>query len=182
MSAATTSDAAITSNGGRRVVWISASYLSKFYTAIPEDVMRQSIFFFGSDRSWVFPRTPAEEAASRRQPTRYLDFSPRFKDLILQKEQEGLVYWLKPNKNFEEVSAFFQTIDDPTTGSKYKPLILDKMWWKERTRQQSKYNIAGINVVQNFLLGEHDYQSVKELLFQSNPSLMPALDKKEISL
>lgn len=158
-----------------RHVFISASYLVHFYKQVPADVMSQAIFFFGSDRRWVFPKTLTEEKMSKAQPTDYLSMPSDFKDLILEKEKQGLVYWLKPAKDYQLVSQFFENIDDPVTKEKYKRLILDPKWWNGRTNAQSKFGISGKAVLMNFVEGEHDYSSVMELLYQSNNTLIPQL-------
>ena len=93
-----------------RLVFISASFLVKEYTAIPPLVLQHAIFFFGSDRRWVFPATKQEEMTSRRQPTKYLDFPEEFKQLILEKERQGRVVWLKPDCNYGLVSKKLSAI------------------------------------------------------------------------
>ena len=108
----------------RRVVFISASFLVRFYTQVAPETLIDSIFFFGSDRRWVFPSTPAQIQMSRNQPTNYLDFPDDFKQLILAKERDGLVYWLKPSMDYEKVSDFFVELG-------YEPLklIQHRDWW-----------------------------------------------------
>lgn len=157
-----------------RLVFISASFLVKFYTKIPPKQMEESIFFFGSKRSWVFPSNKQEEAESKMQPTDYMAFPITFRNLIKAKEQKGLVYWLKPDCDFQKVSQFFQNIVDPVTQQNYKPLQLDNTWWTS-TFKQGKYTSHGKRVVSNYLQGEHDYTSIMELLYQSNPTMQPVL-------
>ena len=163
----------------QRVVFISASYLQKEFSDIPNNVMENAIFFFGSDRKWIFPQNEQDRAESAQQPTKYLNFNDEFKQLILKKEGEGLVYWLKPNKSYEDVSRFFTTITDPCTGLPYKPLILDDNFWNNLPYDKVCY-VNGRRVVMNYKTGEHDYDSVCELLVQSNRTLVPVLNKREI--
>jgi hypothetical protein len=161
-----------------RVVFISASFLVKFYRSVPEEVMRDAIFFFGSKRSWMFPKSDAERLESQRQPTNYLKFPRDFLDLIRAKEDAGLVYYLKPDEDYRKVSAFFEGIIDPVTGEHYKPLILDNNWWRKEYRPATSKNRpppSGERVILNYLEGAHDYYPTMELLSQSNPTLQPVL-------
>eukprot|EP00727_Mastigamoeba_balamuthi_P008433 m51a1_g4211 hypothetical protein (200) ;mRNA; r:67248-67904 len=179
------------SRGPPRVVFISATHLSRFYKCVPASVMANSVFFFGSDRRWVFPASQADICESQKQPTHYMGFAEEFRQLILAKEQDGLVYWLKPDRNYAAASDFFERISgpapsyrippadgmhaDPTTGEKYRPLRLDPEWWEQRKASDSRFGVSGGAVVENFVGGEHDYDCVMELLWQSNPSLVPCV-------
>eukprot|EP00475_Leptophrys_vorax_P016323 TRINITY_DN2278_c0_g2_i1.p1 TRINITY_DN2278_c0_g2~~TRINITY_DN2278_c0_g2_i1.p1 ORF type:complete len:206 (+),score=61.52 TRINITY_DN2278_c0_g2_i1:65-619(+) len=157
-----------------RVIFISATFLSQDYKQVPESVMRDSLFFFGSKRCWVFPSNAAEEKESKQQPTKYSKFPDDFKQLILDKEAAGLVFWLKPEEDYGLVSQWLTSIDDPVTGEKYKPLILDEEWWKTKF-SKGKFTTRKERVVINFKTGDHDYSSVMELLYQSNPTVDPML-------
>ena len=53
----------------RRIVFISATALSRFYGDVPAAEMESAVFFFGSKRSWLFPATAAEERDRDEQPT-----------------------------------------------------------------------------------------------------------------
>jgi hypothetical protein len=75
-------------------VFISASFLVRCWKKVPPNRLEDSILFFGSKRSWVFPANAEETAESKQQPTDYLGFEAGFKQLILEKEKQGLVYWL----------------------------------------------------------------------------------------
>jgi hypothetical protein len=119
----------------KRVVFISATYLYKEYKKIDQEIIENSIFFFGSKKSWIFPQNEKETKESKKQPTNYLNFEKSFLDLILSKEEKGMVYFLKPDQNYEKVSEFFQTLKD-LNGDHYPPLNLNKIWWKE------EYNIS----------------------------------------
>jgi len=140
------------------------------------NVLENAIFFFGSKRIWLFPSTPHDYDESRRQMTDYLSFDPEFLKLIKAKEHQGTVYWLKPECDYKKVSNFLTSLKDPVTGNNYKPLILDPNWWRtEFTLDKGYYIKSGIRVVNNFLQGEHDYEPVLELLYQSNKNMLPVL-------
>ena len=132
--------------------------------------------------SWLFPQNDRERKESLRQPTKYLEFEEEFQQLILRKEKQGLVYWLKPDEDYRKVSAFLEQITDPITGSNYKPLILKDTFWKsEWDSKAGKYSKNSDRVICNYRMGEHDYYPVMELLYQSNPTMVPVLrfQKKE---
>ena len=158
------------------VVFISASYLVKEYNDFPPEVMATSIFFFGSKRSWVFPANEEEVKDSKRQPTKYLDFPEPFKAIILEKEQNGLVYWLKPKCDFNDVSRFFTQLG-------FNPLQLDKTWWKTKfDKKTAKFTHNVDRIIVNYSCGEHDYNPVMELLYQSDPRLQPMLKRDVLEL
>ncbi len=126
----------------------------------------------------VFPENERERKESLRQPTRYYAFPEDFKQLILEKEKAGLLYWLKPDQDYRKVSAFLEQIVDPVTGQLYAPLILDEQWWKQtydRSMARSCPPPDSFRVIHNYKLGDHDYAPTMELLVQSNPNLIPVL-------
>mmetsp|Transcript_92287 Transcript_92287/g.152867 ORF Transcript_92287/g.152867 Transcript_92287/m.152867 type:complete len:213 (-) Transcript_92287:8-646(-) len=149
---------------------------------IPED----ALFFFGSKRSWVFPENEAEVQESRRNSSRYTkpDYQ-KIRDLILKKEGAQQVFFLKPPgfkyngdlfhgdpAAFHIASKWLTGHLDPVTGKPYSPLILQPDWWRtEFDRFKAKYTNSVDTIIKNFECGAHDYNPVKELLYQSNPSL-----------
>eukprot|EP00761_Pharyngomonas_kirbyi_P003949 gb/GECH01003953.1/.p1 GENE.gb/GECH01003953.1/~~gb/GECH01003953.1/.p1 ORF type:complete len:172 (+),score=31.13 gb/GECH01003953.1/:1-516(+) len=158
-----------------RVVFISATFLSVQFPSVSDSILENAIFVFGSDRRWVFPANEEERMLSERQPTDYLSFDSKFLNIILQKEREGLVFWLKPTKNYYLVSQFLQTITDPLTNQPYRPLILDDSWWLTQFDPANIKFASPARVVENYKRGGHDYAAVMELLYQSNPTMKPIL-------
>jgi len=174
----------------RRTVFISLSSLLRRWdsrgVAILAELPEDSLFFFGSKRSWVFPATEAELEESRSENPRYIcrSYQP-LRDLIKFKEARGEVYWLKPQgfeyngslyhghpDAFPKASDWLQSLNDPTTGDRYAPLLLDPQWWNGSFKKEdAKYTSASRLIVKNFLNGAHDYAPVMELLHQSNPTL-----------
>ena len=150
----------MSSNNTHRLVFITASYLVREYKSIPDDVLASALFFFGSKRSWIFPVDANDEAESRDQPTRYLEFPSPFKDLIQAKEARNEVFWLKPECSYERVSDWFQSLG-------YNGLQLDDSYWLSKN--------SGKWVVANYRSGEHDYRAVIELVNQSNPGRLTAV-------
>lgn len=160
----------------KRTVFISATSLSKQYKSIPPEVLETSILFFGAKRSWLFPTNREEMLEARNLSTKYLEYDEDYKSFILQKEKEKLVYWLLSNKDYQSASEFFTNIIDPVSNENYCPLILDKNWWeKEFVPTNAKYTNNTELIVSNFNNGEFDDDAVMELLYQSNPTLIPTL-------
>ena len=143
-----------------RIVFISASFLVHEYTSVPRDVLDSALLFFGSKRSWIFPANKEDEAESRAQPTRYLQFPSSFKDWIQAKEARNEVFWLKPECSYERVSTWLQSLG-------YNGLQLDDSYWLSKNE--------GSRVVKNYTTGEHDYAAVIELVNHSNPDRLTAV-------
>ena len=69
-----------------------------------------------------------------------------------------------------QASAWLQTMINPLTGLAYNPLNLRPDWWSTTfDTSQAKFCSHAGQIVQNFLVGEHDYGPTKELIEQSNP-------------
>lgn len=114
---------------------------------------------------------------------------------MLEKEKKGLLYFLKPDEDFQKASDWLSTIED-LNGNKLKPLILNENWWKQSyvpknvltlltsCQQDSCAGLTGVGgswVVRNFKEGSHDYNAVLELVYQSNPdTLLPVLQWKSL--
>jgi len=160
----------------RRVVFVSASFLSKQYKTIPTYVMEPAIFLFGGKRSWLFPTNREEMLEARNQQTKYLEFDEDFKSLILKKEDESLCFWFRPENSYKKASEFLENIQDPVSSENYLPLVLDEDWWRtDFDSTQGKYTTNVDQVVQNFKSSDFDYDAVMELIYQSNPTLQPTL-------
>lgn len=112
----------------RRHVFLSATFLSKQYKSIPVEILSNAIFFFGNKRSLLFPKTREEMLEARNNPAKYLEFDEDYKELILHKEKEGLVFWL--NGDYKSASESLEKVIDPVSKENYLPLILDETWWK----------------------------------------------------
>ena len=161
---------------GRRYVFLSAGFLSKQYKSIPSEVLNNSIFIFNAQRNWIFPATNQERLEAKSIYTNYAEFDEDYKSIILLKEKQNLVYWLLPNKDYQELSIFLESIVDSTANEKYLPLILDEAWWQsEFSRGDAKYTKDTQQIVNTFKTGSFDYDAVMELVYQSNPTLVPVL-------
>lgn len=160
----------------RRHVFLSATFLSKQYKSIPAEVIENAIFFFGAKRSWLFPTNREEMLEARNLPTKYLEFDEDYKSLIQHKEDQKMVFWLLPGKNYSDASKVIEAITDPVSKGNYLPLILDEGWWlTEFNAKNAKFCKDAQSIISNFKQGEFDYDAVMELLYQSNPTLVPTL-------
>lgn len=171
-----------------RTMFISATSLNSRWRLFQKkkEILDRALFFFGSKRSWMFhslDNTPALTDFDKREWLKYDRFNPAFKAMILEKEKRGEVFFLKPESlaykgfgtggdpdSFPKASAWLQKCVNPLTGQPYKPLNLDPTWWRTSfDSREAKFCSHSGQIVQNFLVGEHDYGPTKELIEQSNP-------------
>jgi len=171
-----------------RRIYVSLSSLMREWDGkgfeLLKEIPSNALFFFGSKRSWVFPENSEEHQESVKENSRYT--KPTYqalRDLILEKESRGEVFFLKPpgfkyNGDlfhgdpgaFPLASTWIQRHTDPLTGKPFAPLLLDPQWWATSFKN-SKYTRHVGTIVKNFQRGAHDYAPVMELLHQSNPTL-----------
>jgi len=124
----------------------------------------------------MFPKSREDMQEAKNQSTKYVEFDEELKSLILEKEEQGLVYWFQPDKDYNKASEFFQKVQDPLTGENYLPLLLDDDWWRsEFVPEEAKFTANVDQIINNYTTGENDYDSVMELIAQSNPTLIPTL-------
>jgi len=119
----------------RRVVFCSLSLLEREFKKIPSTCLKNSILCLDADRSWVFHQF-SEGKGSERQiaflksqfDSRYFDFEPDFLAFLREKEDQGVCYWHRPNRNYKDMSKFFESIKDPVEEKEvfYNPLMLDE--------------------------------------------------------
>lgn len=160
----------------RRQAFLSLSFLVKQYKSIPAEVLSNSIFVFNAKRSWLFPTGEQEVLEAKNRTEKYIEYDEDFKSLILQQEKQHLVYWFLPDKNYLMLSSFLEAMVDPVANDNYLPLILDPAWWEsEFSSDTAKYTSDIQAIVKNFKAGEFDYDALMELLYQSNPTLVPTL-------
>jgi len=148
-----------------------------------------ALFFFGSKRSWLFPENEAEKKESNSQGEyEPPSFPPELSALIKEKESRtpSEVYFLKPPslkyKGFgygchpiNHLAPAFQGASTWIESHGLEPLILTRDWWlgDGYDLNKSHTGVTGRDVVDNYEIGEHDYNSCIELLSQSNPTLDP---------
>ncbi|KAJ2968658.1 hypothetical protein NQ176_g9072 [Zarea fungicola] len=160
----------------RRYVFLNASFLSKQYKTIPADVLDNAIFLFNAKRSWMFPSNRDEMLEARSNSTKYLEFDEEYKSIILHKEKAGLVYWLLPDGSFQKFSTLLEGIKDPVSRENYLPLILgEDFWLSDFVAADAKYSKDANVIISSAKGSEFDYDAVMELLYQSNPTLVPTL-------
>eukprot|EP01084_Bolivina_argentea_P164109 285353_1 len=125
-----------------------------------------------------------------------------FFEMIKWKDQQGLVCWIKDYFTSDEfpmysskkdcypnhsdinplISSFWYflstkltTLHDPCTGNKYKPLILDSKWYKNKYRFQSKYDVKSPAILTELYFLTMKYKTTQEIIYQSNPNLNPVI-------
>lgn len=162
-----------------RVAFISASYLARQWEFIPQSILTNSLFIFGSKRHWLFPETENDHRDAACQPTQYDTFKKKFLNLVREKENRGEVIFLKPPEtlyagDWVAVSDWLTGIIDPVTGGCYAPLLLSADWWR-RNHGKSVHGSNTKRVIINFQSGDHGYEETLELLHHSNPSMIPCL-------
>ena len=165
----------------RRVVFISASAMARFWREVPAAVLESCLLFFGSKRRWLFPANAAERKDAQRQPGRYHLMERAFLDFVAAKEARGHVWFLKraelryehypgdPDPDaFGRASAWLE-------GLGYAPLRLDAAWWRDKGKQWEgfRWECRPGRVIRNFRRGYHEYNEVCELLAQSDGRLVP---------
>eukprot|EP01113_Clastostelium_recurvatum_P051369 TRINITY_DN996_c0_g1_i1.p1 TRINITY_DN996_c0_g1~~TRINITY_DN996_c0_g1_i1.p1 ORF type:complete len:183 (-),score=46.22 TRINITY_DN996_c0_g1_i1:105-653(-) len=165
-----------------RKVFISASLLVKQFRLIPNDVLDNSLLFFAAARSWMFPSSKAELQEAKKQPTLYINFDEDFKSFVLDKEEKGDVYWFRPECDYNKASSWLEARKD-TDGSNFLPLILDPKWWKTEFNvdgnNEQQFTSDGAAIAQHIQDNTFEYDTVSEILVQSNPFLEPALTWEE---
>ncbi|KAL3670126.1 hypothetical protein V7S43_004441 [Phytophthora oleae] len=174
-----------------RTVFLSIAELERTYQLVPRDVLEPALFIFDTERKWVFDKHNALQ--KQHFDYRYMCFEQDFLEMLTLKEEAGMVFWFRPQQSYEKLSAFLTSIDDPAAGGKnypYQPLILKETRWltlcgengwegkvrrdgrKRDTDRVPKFTKSVSRVVSNLQSGSFDYIAVKELLYQSNPTLI----------
>ncbi|KAF4044306.1 hypothetical protein GN244_ATG03395 [Phytophthora infestans] len=172
-----------------RTVFLSIAELERTFQLVPRDVLEPALFIFDTERKWVFDKHITLQ--KQHFDYRYMCFDQDFLEMLTLKEEAGMVFWFRPQKSYEKLSAFLTSIDDPVAGGKrYQPLILlETRWltlcgsngWEGKIRRDGrkrdmervpKFTKSVARVVSNLQSGSFDYVAVKELLYQSNPSLI----------
>merc|ERR1711990_1208981 len=109
----------------------------------------------------------------------------KFKELIRKKDEQGLVFFLKPDDlvydvyrdngdptSYARASEWLKTIVDPTTGQNYPGLNLDLDFWKNEFSGGKYLHKVGGKFVANLITdGSHGYSSIMELISTSIPSI-----------
>lgn len=176
--------------GYKRTVFMSVVNLNEIFQEVPDRVLENAFFVFDSDRSWI--HTPTDPPIiDDLFDVRYIHISTRLKEIITFKEEAGMCYWHRPEKDFKRLSSMFAKIDDPITGNKYHPVQVAPNWWRTLGGHlgewdgpacadgQSKHSldehprfIRQCNKMASILAsGSFDHIPVMEILHQSNRTL-----------
>ncbi|TYZ59749.1 hypothetical protein PybrP1_009824 [[Pythium] brassicae (nom. inval.)] len=171
-----------------RTVFLSITELERTYQVVPRDVLDPALFIFDTERRWVF--SAHNELQKQSFDYKYMCFETDFLEMLTLKEEAGMVFWFRPQKSYEKLSAFIASFDDPVTKRKFSPLVLkEAKWltlagingWEGKVRQDGRKRDASkfpqftksiARVLTNIQSQSFDYLAVQEILFQSNPTLM----------
>jgi hypothetical protein len=112
-----------------RSVFLSLPQLERVFKNLTPDVLEPAILVFDLQRDWVF--RPAARLPDAHFDSKYVKVSEEVKELISFKEEAGLCFWFRPEKNYEAMSEFFSKIQDPMNPDRfnYNPLKLQDFWW-----------------------------------------------------
>ena len=185
----------------RRFVYVCATELERTYDAAmlaTDEDLASALCLFDVERAWLFPPQPKakdapEHASSRSAQAQlpYMRASEDFKQLVLSKEERGLVHFFRPHRNWSVVSSWLEGITDPVSGHALQPLELrEARWlsmagsngWQGDVRQDGRKNdpdakprfTTSVSKVASVIRsGSFDYAAVCELLYQSNRNLDP---------
>ena len=189
-----------TTSRRRRTIFVSASKLSRAWNTIDATTLAESLFFFGSKRSWIFPASKADikEAAAQHSSggsalpgsavshRGYAYFDDEFKAIIRAKELRNEVCWLKPDDlvvsgmagawtppnpgSYSRVSAWLASVPDPTREDCGNYAPL--ILDSATWRTMGEISEREVTLVQKLIeTGGHDYNPVVSLLEHSNRSL-----------
>lgn len=179
-----------------RSVYVCVTELERTYerAMLAEDAeLRDALLLFDVDRNWLFRPTecPRASSATAQAQLPYVRTSADFRQLVLAKEEDGLVHYFRPHKDWRRVSAWLEGVADPTSGHKLQPLQMNgARWlsmagtngWQGETRQDGRksdpdavprFTTNVTKVAAILKSGSFDFAPVMELLYQSNRNLRP---------
>eukprot|EP01084_Bolivina_argentea_P204330 348937_1 len=127
----------------------------------------------------------------------------KFIEMVKWKDSQGLVCWMLDYIDRDEypiyhadeekypsdssvvnplIAAFWYhlsmkltTLNDICTGYKYKPLILDVNWYRNKSEFIPKYGVTLPEILSELYFFKMKYRTIQELLYQSNPNLEPVI-------
>tara|TARA_B110000259_G_scaffold188402_1_gene247065 strand:- start:4697 stop:5188 length:492 start_codon:yes stop_codon:yes gene_type:complete len=158
-------------------IFISASKLHNFWKNISQEILDNSLFFFGSKRHWLFPENKEEIADSKAQQTDYLSFDKDLLDLIIEKEGRNEVFFLKAKET--EHAGDYNKVSEWLVSNNLDPLWLsDEIWesMRDYVEEYNYYNVSIDEIKHNYKTGNHFYNEVMALLKYSNKNLIPWLE------
>ena len=172
-----------------RHIFISCSRLSQCWKSVPADVLKTSLFLFGSKYSWLFPSSVEEKKEAQKQPGKYHLMDDEFKQLIQSKWLLGEVHFLKkeelkyvqyPGPPDEEA---YTRVSDWLVNVHHLPkLQLGLEFWNDvfgqKSMKQFKYCKSKKRILKNIATGRHEYDELCELLIQSCGDLIVPLVSK----
>eukprot|EP01083_Nonionella_stella_P014844 41563_1 len=179
----------------RRVIFVSLIGLFKTWREVPFKIMSPAIFMIPLRREWIYnPLEHLQELGSCfiSHLTLFSDVTETetFVKLLKWKDAQGLVVWMLDDhdeclpKNHNELvhgfwygfSAMLTKLKDPITRTKYKPLQLDHLWWMNRDKYSTQYDVKQSSILTELFFFTMKYRTMQEIIYQSNPdSLLPVV-------
>eukprot|EP01083_Nonionella_stella_P030953 84828_1 len=167
----------------KRVVFVSLTALNACIDDIPSYILDESLFCFKAERAWFFPSNPKEEKESIKSIRHRVHWNERCLTYLQQKDENKLILWMEDAKTWKNISKeitqmidiYFETLDEPKC---YDPLQINPSWWMRNFVEkvdgiQSLYCDSGFVVVEEILECKLKFNPTMELLYQSNPTLIP---------
>ena len=129
-------------------------------------------------------RTPGPEIPTTNSLSYIKDLQPIFIEYLKQKLDDNLLLLLDDDSSWNDINQQLMKIDDIWYNKDpyntrnenrkcYSSLILDCEYWNKIDVSQTKYNIDCMDMVNEIEYGSLKYSPSMEILWQSNPSLIP---------
>ena len=157
-----------------RACFLSLVDLESVWLEIPKMVLDQCLLVFDAKKEWVFYEKSTKASVHKNQ--RRYDFPEEFKEFLRTKNEQGMLFWFRPVCKFSKMSAFFERHEDTSTGERYGPLQLKEFWWHKSwggMQKPPRFTKSATKVVTNYKSGSFDFNSVAELVYQSNENIEP---------
>eukprot|EP01084_Bolivina_argentea_P249993 418674_1 len=164
----------------RRVVFVSLLGLYQTYLLCPAPILYSAIFIVPIKKEWIYyPEQYTNELNKSIIKTLTIfqnetDWN-NFVCLLKWKDSQNLVIWAHNqtiNDQQSLVSEFWINFNnkliklyDPTTKSKYNPIILDRQWWQfDYDISKSKYKPKRYQILKELFFSTKEYKPMMEII------------------
>eukprot|EP01084_Bolivina_argentea_P158480 276062_1 len=170
----------------KRVVFTSIVQLNLCIDEIPAFILNESIFFFKVNKAElldvIHSDLHAEEGSllrmnnTRNSSSFINDLQPLFREYLKKKYEDHLLLIMDGDDDWNAISKQLISIEDiwyDHEQSKYKKLLLNETFWMHNKWTHFKYDVDSVDVIDEIAYNELKYAPTMEILWQSNPSLIP---------
>eukprot|EP01084_Bolivina_argentea_P079983 144932_1 len=187
----------------KRVIFISIAQLNACIDDIPDYILSESIFCFRAQRSWFWPRNVIQYREAQHSLRHKMSLNDKFLNVLKRKDKSNLVLWLEEDKTWHNISDELIQIEDVYYAEvavdhaagdgddtvlaahdanrerrRYDALKLDTSWWLNDFDNadgcdRSMYCDSADRVVEELVTSQLKFNPTMELLYQSNPTLIP---------